>query len=83
MDAIRSQLIEFICQSYMVSEEEIDLDESLLDQGIIDSFGLVELSAFIERSFVFKITDDDMTRENFGSVNKMVHYISRSVEEVH
>jgi acyl carrier protein len=79
VDTIRNQLLEFICRSYMVSEDDIKLDESLVDQGIIDSFGLVELSAFIERNFAFKISDADMTRDNFGSVIKMTNFISRSV----
>lgn len=78
-EIIKKQLMEFICKSYIVSENEISMDESLLDQGIIDSFGLIELSAFIERNFSFKISDFEMTRDNFGSVNKMIKFISKSI----
>lgn len=79
MSGVRSELLEFVCRSYLVDEHEVNLDESLLDQGIIDSFGLVELAAFIERRFKFKIADVDMNRENFGSVNKMAHFVENSV----
>jgi acyl carrier protein len=49
----------------------------LIDQGIIDSFGLVEITAFIENSFGVKIREEDMTREAFGSMNKMATFVYR------
>jgi acyl carrier protein len=60
----------------MVEPGEFSLDESLIDQGVIDSFGLVESAAFMEREFKIKIAETDMNRANFGSVKKMVVFVS-------
>ncbi|NOY07364.1 MAG: acyl carrier protein [Spirochaetes bacterium] len=61
----------------MVEEYEIDLNSSLVDQGIIDSFGLVEISAFLKKEIGIETLQEEMTRENFGSIEKILIYVSR------
>ena len=72
---ILDKLVAFICESFLVEPDEFNLEESLVDQGVIDSIGLVEISAFIEEAFGIKVTEADMNRQNFGSVKKMVAFI--------
>jgi len=72
-----SNLLQFIVDNYMVELDEIPLDKSLIDEGIIDSFGLIEISSYLERTFGITIAEEDMIRENFGSVNKMIAFASR------
>ena len=61
----------------MVDREEIDVTKSLIDEGIIDSFGLVEIAIFMENEFSITVVEEDMIRPNFGSIEKMAHFISR------
>jgi len=75
-DAIE-QLLEFIIDTYMVEREEVPLDESLIDEGIIDSFGLIEIASFLENTFTIKIEDEELIRENFGSIIKMIEFVNR------
>ena len=77
--AVEDNLVTFICRNFMVEPGEFSLEESLVDQGVIDSFGLVEISAFMEHEFNMNVSEDDMNRENFGSVKKMVAFIIRTV----
>ncbi|KHD06664.1 hypothetical protein PN36_21785 [Candidatus Thiomargarita nelsonii] len=77
---VKNQLVEFVCKNYMVTENEIDFDQSLVDQGIIDSFGLVEMSAFIQDVFDIKIEESDLTKNNFGSINKISSYVERRLK---
>lgn len=58
------------------AEEAIPLDESLMEQGIVDSYGLIDLIAFIEKEFNISIDDTKITKGNFGSVNKIACFIS-------
>ena len=74
---IREKLLEFIVDNFMVEREGIDLDKSMIDEGVIDSFGLIEIAAFMEKEFRMKITEEQMIRSNFGSVNKIVDFIKR------
>lgn len=61
----------------MVERDEIDLDKSMIDEGVIDSFGLIEIAAFMEKEFDIKVGEEQMIRNNFGSVNKIVDFIKR------
>lgn len=74
---IQDKLLAFIVKNYMVELDEIPLDTSLVDEGIIDSVGLVEIASFMEQTFNFTVEDDHMIRDNFGSVLKMVAFIQR------
>ncbi|MCI5119847.1 MAG: acyl carrier protein, partial [Candidatus Electrothrix sp. AUS4] len=46
-EEITNTLLGFITRSFMVEREEIDLDKSMIDEGIIDSFGLIEIATFL------------------------------------
>ncbi len=76
-DRILEELVTFVARSFMVQASDIDMDKSLIDQGVIDSFGLVEITTFIENTFGVKILEQDMTREAFGSMNKMATFVCR------
>jgi acyl carrier protein len=74
---ILDRLMAFVTHSFLVEASAIDLDKSLIDQGIIDSFGLVEITTFIDDALGAKIREEDMTRESFGSMNKMATFVCR------
>lgn len=65
----------------MIERQEINLDKSIIDEGIIDSFGLIEIAAFIEKEFHIPIGEEQMNRSNFESVHKIVDFITRETEQ--
>jgi len=76
-EKIREMIIEFLCYQFLVDEEDIELNESLIDSGVTDSLGLIEIASFLEQKFSMIITENLMVRENFGSINKIVDFIDR------
>ena len=50
---------------------------SLLDEGIMDSVGVMELVAFLEQDFGLTVEDEDLIPENLDSVANLVGYIGR------
>ena len=78
-EKIQEQLLNFLTRNFLVSKDEILLDDSLIDQGIIDSFGLIEIATFMEKEFSIVVKDKQMTRQNFGSVLKIVNFIKREM----
>jgi len=52
-------------------------DDSLLDTGIIDSTGVLELIAFLELSYCIVIDDDELVPENLDSVSRVASFIER------
>lgn len=78
---IQEQLLAFLSRQFLVSVNEIELDKSLIDTGIIDSMGLIEISTYIEQEYLFKITEDLMVRDNFGSILKITDFITRQINQ--
>lgn len=50
---------------------------SLLDEGIIDSVGVMELVAFLEQDFGLTVADEELVPENLDSVDNLAGFISR------
>ena len=48
----------------------------LVEEGILDSFGLAELVALIESRYGVKVPDGDIALETFGSIEKIVAYVA-------
>jgi acyl carrier protein len=51
-------------------------DDSLWNEGVLDSIRMIELISFIEKEFNIKIENDDLTPDNFDSINRISQYIS-------
>lgn len=51
-------------------------DDSLWNEGVLDSIGMIELISFIEKEFNIKVENDDLTPDNFDSINRISGYIS-------
>jgi len=58
-----------------LDKKTVDPDEDLLEQGIIDSLGLMKLITFMEGTFGIKILDEEIIPENFQSLNSMVSLV--------
>lgn len=61
--------------------QEIPLDRSLLEAGILDSYGIVQMITFVESEFDVAIPDEDMTKEKLGSIRKMARYVQNQKAE--
>ncbi len=59
----------------VLGKKTIDPDEDLLEQGIIDSLGLMKLITFMEETFSMKILDEEIIPENFQSLNSMASLV--------
>jgi len=76
--SIRTAIIEWLDDSYHFGEAEAligDDERSLLDHGVLDSLGYVNLTLFLEKHFALRIDRKSLTRENFDSLAKIVRYV--------
>ena len=78
--AVQDKLLDFISVHFRIPRNEIDPNESLVDQGVIDSFGFVEIVGFLEQTFNLSIADEQINGENFGSVKRIVDFLNASSE---
>jgi acyl carrier protein len=78
-NTITADIRKFILSNYLFSEDESLLkdDQSLLDTGVLDSTGVLELITFLEEQFGLKIADEEMTPENLDSVDRITQFVQR------
>ena len=62
------------------NKKNIPLDKSLLELGLIDSFGVIEIISYLEKKYKIRINDNEITKEKFGSLNKMSKLVSEKIE---
>ena len=75
MDA-REKIYEFINEQFLKeAEKTINDDTSFIEEGVIDSVGVVELVAFLEETFGFRIEDEELIPENLDSVQRLVTFV--------
>lgn len=60
---------------------EFDNNSSLLELGIVDSVGVMELVLFVEETYDLRIEDDEIVPENFDSVSHLANYIRSKQNE--
>lgn len=72
------QVRNFITSNFYVADPAALEDEaSLLDSGIIDSTGVLEVVVFIEAQFGVQVKDEEMLPENLDTIGRIVRYIER------
>lgn len=72
---VQDQLLDFVSTQFVFPKEEIDPNISLVQAGIIDSIGLIEITSFMEQSYGLTILEAEMTRDNFGSIFRMARFV--------
>jgi acyl carrier protein len=82
MNNYELELRQFIVENFLFGKEDAPLgvDESLLDRGIIDSTGVLELVGFLEQKYHIAIQDEELVPENLDSINRLVRFVSRKAE---
>ncbi|RME76553.1 MAG: acyl carrier protein [Chloroflexi bacterium] len=78
---IEARIQDYVAKNLLFSDNgfEYGNDDSFLEEGIVDSTGVLELVLFVEETFGITVDDADITRENFDSVNRLAAYIRRKL----
>jgi acyl carrier protein len=67
----------YLVDSFLLGQGTIAPDASLLESGVVDSTGIVELATFLEVRFEIEVDDDDMTTANLDSVARIAAFVMR------
>ena len=71
---IEEQLVIYFKENADVGME-VSYDTLLVDDGVIDSMGVMDLIAFIEKAFDLNMEMDDLEIENFATINHIKTFI--------
>lgn len=78
--ALKTDLVRYI-QENLAPDTAIDDSTALIDKGILDSMGLMQVIMFIEEKTGIRIPDDDVLPDNFqtiGSIESLVDRLGKS-----
>lgn len=72
---------EFIIENFLFGDEgNLENDSSFMENGIIDSTGILELITFLEEKFEISVQDDELIPDNLDSLNNVVGFLERKIK---
>jgi acyl carrier protein len=74
--SIEAQIRNFLSHHFpSVRKKELGSREALLENGIVDSLGILDLVTFIEGTFAIAVADDELIPDNFSSIEKIAQFV--------
>jgi acyl carrier protein len=79
MNNVEEAIRTFIAEKILFSNNGYGYADnaSFLEEGIVDSMGIMELVMFVEETFGITVEDEELVPDNFDSVSKLAAYIRR------
>jgi acyl carrier protein len=76
---VRAELLDFVVTNYLFgdSTRAPGDDDSLVEGGIIDSTGVMELIEFLESHFGIQVSDDDTVPANLDTIANLTQFVLR------
>ena len=72
----------FVIENFLYGEETgLTDDDSLLEEGIVDSTGILQLVTFLEREFSIVVGDEELVPENLDSLGQIKSYLQRKLAD--
>ena len=72
---------QFIIDNFLFGDDEgLEADTSFLEEGIIDSTGMLELINFLEETFAIEIADEEMVPENLDSISNITIFLETKMD---
>lgn len=77
----KHKIRQFIIETFLFGDGGAELTdgESLLDSGIVDSTGVLELVAFIEEEFDIEVRDEELIPDNLDSLDQLAAFVERKL----
>jgi acyl carrier protein len=83
MSEVENKVRSFIRENFLFRDDRAALSdsESLLDAGLIDSTGILELVAFLEQEFQIRMADAEIVPANLDSIKSIVSYVQSKLKQ--
>ena len=80
MNEFKVKIRAFIIDNFLFGEANgLGDDTSFLEEGIIDSTGVLELVEFLEKEFAISVEDEELIPENLDSIDNTAKYLAQKV----
>lgn len=73
---MKTELRHFIVENYLFGQDDgFTEDDSFLERGILDSTGVMELIAFVEKRYGVKVEDSELLPENLDTLARLTRFL--------
>ena len=80
MENVKDFIVEYIQREYTLPEDVDIMNLNYVEEGYIDSLGLIQFIAVIEDEFGITFSDEDLASEDIKVVGKMVDLVTAKME---
>jgi len=79
MDTIEQGIRQYIVETFLFGQggDELTREDSLLERGIVDSTGVLEIVAFLEETWGVGVEDEELVPENFDSIARLSAFVEK------
>ena len=71
-----AKIRQFLSENFpYVDGDHVDAEQSLVEAGVIDSMGVLQLVDFLEETFQIRIPLEDLVPENHDSIGNVTRYV--------
>lgn len=81
-ETVRQEIRQFIIETFLFGEDAESLKDgdSFMQNGVVDSTGILEVTNFVEEKYGITIENEEMTPANLDSVNNLVNFIGKKAK---
>lgn len=75
IDEITTEVLNWVYEKFpLAKNNKISDNDSLLESGIVDSLGILDIVAFLEETFSIQLSDEDMVADHFETVHSIASF---------
>jgi acyl carrier protein len=69
---VTARIRDFVVDTFLLGDDDgFGDDDSLIDGGVVDSTGVMEIVAFLEETYGIVIEDDELVADNLDSIERL------------
>ena len=78
MNELKLNVRNFVVETFLFGQDDgLTDDASFLTNGVVDSTGVLELVAYLEKTYQIKVRDTDLVPENLDSINAIAAFVTK------
>lgn len=82
IDVVSERIGKFILEHFPTARKRgIRKDEQLIESGVIDSLGVLDIVEYMEQEFKISVTDEELVPENFRSVDQLAVFVHKKLTD--
>ena len=77
LQKIKNEIRHYILENFLFGyrEDEIEDSASFLKIGVLDSMGIMELVAYLQREYKVAVADEDIVPDNLDSIDCIANFL--------